>query len=103
MTHQPLYTKLIIVTGSQLFLLLTYKAIHGLAPSYISEPFAISCKMKSSVAALFAVPSSRLITRCDRSIEINGMLHRLQSNFRHIYDFGAVIIKLALLGRGKHK
>ena len=52
--------------------LLTFKALHGLAPSYITELFLYkpAGNLRSSNLSLLVVPRSRLVTKGDRAFAI---------------------------------
>ncbi|KAF7647387.1 hypothetical protein LDENG_00173130 [Lucifuga dentata] len=54
-------------------LVLTYKAVHGQSPAYISEllrPYAMNRSLRSSDQALLSVPRSRLKTKGDRAFKV---------------------------------
>lgn len=56
-------------------LLLTFKALHGLAPSYLTDllkPYVPDRNLRSSDSALLVVPKSRLITKGDRAFSIKA-------------------------------
>ena len=56
-------------------LLITYKALHGLAPAYITEllsPYQTNRPLRSSDKALLAVPESRLKMKGDRAFSITA-------------------------------
>ncbi len=57
------------------FLLITFKALHGLAPDYISDlliPYVPLRSLRSSGSGLLSVPESRLITKGDRAFAIRA-------------------------------
>ena len=54
-------------------LVLTYKALHGQAPVYISDllqPYITNRSLRSSNQGLLVVPRTRLKTKGDRSFEV---------------------------------
>ena len=56
-------------------LLITFKAQHGLAPTYISQlltPCNISRNLRSASLSLLAVPRSRLATQGDRAFSVRA-------------------------------
>ena len=56
-------------------LLITFKALHDLAPAYISEllvPYVASRSLRSSGSRLLVLPVSRLITKGDRAFSIRA-------------------------------
>ena len=56
-------------------LLITFKALHDLAPAYISEllvPYVPSRSLRSSGSRLLFLPVSRLITKGDRAFSIRA-------------------------------
>ena len=56
-------------------LLITFKALHDLAPAYISEllvPYVPSRSLRSSSSRLLFLPVSRLITKGDRAFSIRA-------------------------------
>ena len=60
------------------FLLITYKALHGRAPEYITKllvPYQPLRPLRSSAQTLPAVPRSRLKTKGDRFLPVRA--HRL--------------------------
>ena len=70
-------------------LLLTFKALHGLAPIYISElikPYNSSRSLRSSTLNYLSVPKSNTATYGDRcfSVAAPKLRNSLPSNFRYI-------------------
>ncbi|KAF7642196.1 hypothetical protein LDENG_00262360, partial [Lucifuga dentata] len=58
-------------------LLITFKALLGLAPSYVTEmltPYEPVCSLISSGGTLLAVPKSRLKSKGDRAFAIRALL-----------------------------
>ncbi|KAF7654698.1 hypothetical protein LDENG_00065990, partial [Lucifuga dentata] len=54
-------------------LFLTYRALHGQSPAYISEilrPYAMSRSLRSSYQGLLSVPHSRLKSKADCAFEV---------------------------------
>ena len=80
-------------------LLLTFKALHGLAPIYISElikPYYSSRSLRSSTLNYLSVPKSNTATYGDRcfSVAAPKLRNSLPSNFRYIETWA--LLKLVL-------
>ncbi len=57
-------------------LLITYKALDGLTPQYISDLLSLydpACTLRSSGRGLLSVPDSRLKTKGDRAFEVRAL------------------------------
>ncbi|KAF7656800.1 hypothetical protein LDENG_00036020 [Lucifuga dentata] len=68
-------------------LLITFKATHGLAPSYISAlltPYIAPRPLRSADQKLLHIPRSRFKTKGDRAFRIRIMWNQLPLNIRSV-------------------
>ncbi len=74
-------------------LMLTYKALHGLAPQYLAElliPYIPSRNLRSSQSGLLVVPKTRLRSGGDRAFSSYApkLWNSLQANIREANSLG---------------